>query len=291
MTSSTTDRAQYDANDPSNVSNQNNLTSADVMKYPFDIDYNNQYLVLNCFKYSQARTVSNSTPVPKTKQIGKIVLPVPVDLSTSYSAAYDQFSFVKAAGEAAKNIVSNDLVGGVKSAGSVILDDLISKINSGQFVANLFDVLPSFNAARGVIFNPRQEVGFNGMTFRTITLAYSMWARSPDDNTQIQKIIKFLKVNMHASYGTSDDIAATTIQYPSEFSFAIYPEAAMKYKFRFSDSFLVGFTHTINPNGPAYLKPEYDYAPLNHIIQMTFMENSILTRESIEQSYAAGKPF
>jgi hypothetical protein len=200
-----------------------------VLKYPGDmIDDNTDYVMFQFSKYSPPFKAdsndvsSNANPTASYNSSGQeyspsglptILLYMPEDISTGFKTNWTGKNFsnigasiLKTAGaQTAMDKLSQGVEGVDKAfsnfvplAGAQIVNAAIGKITGESISLDEF-----FGGTRGVILNPNSELLFSGLDMRNFSLNYKLVARSAEEATIIENIIKTFKRGI-LPYGNSD---------------------------------------------------------------------------------------
>jgi hypothetical protein len=221
----------------------------------------------------------------ETKRIVQAIqLPMPNDFSTSYTMNWGEDSTklfdmaLRAPGlamDVIKGAVTGDLSSLAKTGGQA-KDDVTSlalSLNNAAFNGGV-------SAASGLASNPKKEMIFEGVGFRTFNMAYTFYPKSFTEYQKVQLIIHQLKFHMHPEY-LSD--ARSTFIYPSEFDITFYTDDGEENRSvcRIATCALTNMTVNYTPQG-MWVNNKYGY-PTMISIQLAFKELSILTKDSIER--------
>lgn len=141
------------------------------------------------------------------------------------------------------------------------------------------------SAATGLAANPKKEMIFESVNFRTFNLDYRFYPKSPAEMGRLFNIIKLLKYHMHPEFlvpSTSTDKSGMfTFIYPSEFDITFYSRQGMENPFVNKISTCVLTSINVNYTPDAFWVGHEDGSPNGIQMSMTFKEISILTKEQI----------
>lgn len=197
---------------------------------------------------------------PLTKDvIDSIRLYMPDTMNFSYNAQYDKLNLAEA-------INSVPLVAKVSNAVTGILNNNMVKLASQKI---------------GYVFNPQQQMLFEGIDFREFELEFTFTPTSPGETKNINSIIKRLR-----------RAAAPTIQNAAG-GFFFTPPSVFNIHFLYNGQVntniqqtrpcvLQSITVNYAPNGWSALN---DGAPVQTVVSLSFKEIELVDRASIEQEH------
>lgn len=138
------------------------------------------------------------------------------------------------------------------------------------------------SAAAGLSANPKKEMIFSSMGFRTFTMDYKFFPRDEQEATKIYYILYHLKYHMHPEY-LSDGMF--TFVYPSEFDITFYNSAGNELTWvnKVATCVLTGLNINYTPDGT--WAAHEGGSPVAIQVSMTFRELSILTKDHIEKGF------
>ena len=133
------------------------------------------------------------------------------------------------------------------------------------------------SAATGLAANPKKEQIFSGVDFRTFTVEYQFFPRSPDEAGNVQRIIKEFKYHMHPEFKDANNFVYI---YPSEFDIFYYQNGTENLNLhRHTSCVLTEMSINYTPNGAF---TTFDNGmPTQINVQMTFRELALLTKDKI----------
>lgn len=131
--------------------------------------------------------------------------------------------------------------------------------------------------------NPKKEMVFNSVNFRSFTLDYRFYPKSAKELETLYDIIYLLKYHMHPSF--LNGATKMTYVYPSEFDITFFAKGTNEntYVNKIATCVLENMIVNNTPDG-AWVAHE-NGAPNGVTIQLQFKELAILTKESIEIGY------
>jgi hypothetical protein len=138
----------------------------------------------------------------------------------------------------------------------------------------------SYASARtGLASNPKKEMVFKGVDFRTFSFDYSFFPRSIDEAKNIEKIIQTFKFHMHPEYmkETSDFLYL----YPSEFDISYYTkDGENTHIHKHTSCVLTELSINYTPNGN--FNTFANGMPTQINMSLSFKELSSPTKETIQ---------
>jgi hypothetical protein len=227
----------------------------------------------------------------ETKRISSAIqLPMPNALNTSYGMMWGEdntalFDFLMRGADAgstfsgmAKAIGSGD-ASALRNQGT---DALVSK----TLAANNAFGNGGVSAMTGLAANPKKEMVFEGVSFRTFQLRYKMFPKNFQELMTIDQIVRLLKFHMHPEYKSEGKY---TFIYPSEFDITFYTMDGYENKWvtKIGTAVLTDLSVDYTPDGQwvNYGGIDSSGAPNAFEINMTFKELSILTKEDIARGF------
>ncbi len=244
-----------------------------------------------------------------TQPAHSFALPIPSNLSTSYNAQYNNVD-LGVGGSIARNItqrtasgsgslVSNVLdaieagdelsadnlkgilgnaaigVAGADTATQALIGLLGGGVAGAAAAAIAGNIGTGVLVGLGVARNPHIANVFTGVNFRTHQFNYKLIAKNKKESDSIRDLIRNFKFHMSPDYNGSDHI----FTYPSKFQIIL---KAGDYLFKIGDSVLTEFSVDYNGEGAPYFFEDTN-APYSVSINMTFVENTIVTKREIRQ--------
>jgi Tail-tube assembly protein len=188
------------------------------------------------------------------------------------------------------------LAGGVQALVSGALNATLSRVSEGvkkgaeALVEGGGDALEAF---RGSVTNPRTDVLFRNVEFRTHTLTFNLVPRSKAEADEIDKILSLFQYYMLPSYGDSDPASLKIwndnrymIGYPYEFEIRMFSEFDELNKHHFNiigRSVLKNISISSAPEGRvAFIEKNGEYYPVATTLGLQFQEVRLLGRDSAE---------
>ena len=200
----------------------------------------------------------------KTKTVATIALYMPETMAFQYGASYGKASLVN-------TLVSAGNLAGKKGKA-------VSSFAEGALRA---DATKLILATQGLALNPQEQILFDGIDFRTYTLAFTFTPYSRDEAKQVKDIIKLFR-----------QYAAPRIK-PGAAGMFFIPPGTFKLKFlyngkentnvtRVGESVIESIDVNYTPNG---WSTHSDGAPVQTTLTMTFKEIQLVDRTQIEKGY------
>ena len=259
--------------------------------------------------------VFNSREIKDSETDATIVLPLPQNLSTGYSAQYNNAQLGPIGAAVAG--VANDSDGtigdlfsskslsslkkkitteaGLNLASTALQSELAPLIGAGVGRALTGQLGTLAGAAAGyatgkavegafaglgVAANPHLAVLFSGPDFRKHSFQYRLVPQSKQEQDNLRDLIKIFKEAMLPSYIKDKHF----FRYPRQFDIQI-PLGDTKtneYLFDIATSVLTSFTVNYQPTGPHFHDIGGKKAPVAVDIAMEFLETSVTTRQDVQ---------
>lgn len=135
----------------------------------------------------------------------------------------------------------------------------------------------AMSAMSGVAANPKKEVVFKGVDFRTFTLDYQFYPRSKTESDNVKRILDEFKYHMHPEF---KDPSGFLFTYPSEFDIYYYAGGdENKYVHRHTSCVLTAMNVNYSPQGQ--FTSFANGAPTQINLTLEFKELAIMTREAL----------
>jgi len=173
-----------------------------------------------------ADVISSALSAKKPELIADIVLPFPVDVSTTYNAEWNAIDLssgdyilseiIKGIGGSNEKSVSSIVGRGVGTAASRIGLGLAQNV-----ISNFGADLRRAGSTSGIGFNPYRELMYTSPSFRTFNFDWILSPRNAKEQETLQEIIFTLKKYMHPQV-TNDDQAL--FLYPAFCKVGFYSE-------------------------------------------------------------------
>lgn len=216
----------------------------------------------------------------ETKRIRHAIqLPMPASLLTGYTADWGEadtnvFDLAMRAPGVAGSAITNTVQGKTSP--------MVGDLAAAQALA-VQGALGGggVSAASGLAANPKKEVIFNNMGFRTLTLEYKFYPRDEQEANKIHLILYHLKYHMHPEYFSEGRF---TYVYPSEFDITFFNQGNENiWVNKVATSVLTDLRVNYTPDGTW---ASHEAGRPNAIqVAMTFKELSILTKEDIDKGF------
>ena len=145
------------------------------------------------------------------------------------------------------------------------------------------------SAATGLASNPKKEMIFESVNFRTFNLDYRFYPKSQAEMGRLFNIIKLLKYHMHPEFlvplTSTTDSGMFTFIYPSEFDITFYSRQGTENPFVNKISTCVLTSMNVNYTPDAFWVGHEDGSPNGIQMSLSFKEISILTKEQISGGF------
>ena len=216
-----------------------------------------------------------------------IALHMPNNLNIRYSTTWAEED---TAGAEALSKVGEDAVGLLKSLGDVKLSNLLPGSVKGSTSALRKDIISpiaseavqksgAMSARTGLAGNPKKEMVFKGVDFRTFSFDYNFFPRDEKEAEHVHNIVHQFKLHMHPEY--MHDTSNFLYVYPSEFDISYFSGTGInQYIHRHPSCVLTELSVNYTPNGN--FATFANGMPTQISITMTFKELSSPTKESIQ---------
>jgi len=214
--------------------------------------------VLSAFGKSSGDKIKQFT-TQETKDVAHIFLYMPDTVNFNYSPNYDDgVSLASAAG--AIPVVGPLIKGGT---------DLLSGNDAVRLVLN----------RAGYVFNPNQQLLFQGVSFRTFEMSFTFTPKSRQEAEDVKRIVKMFRA--HAAPTIVEEAAGMFFRPPSIFEFEfLYNGARNKNLPKFSRCVIENIDVNYAPNGWA---AHDDGAPVQSTMTLQFKEMVIIDKKAIEK--------
>jgi hypothetical protein len=227
-----------------------------------------------------AASISGTTTRDQRRLKAAIALHVPHNLSIRYTADWqsdemlgasiaeaglDAMGLIKSVNE---NNNSNLTDSGMKSIATSLG---LSKLPGGNYAS----------AKSGLASNPRKELLFKGVDFRTFNFDYSFFPRSEAEAKNVENIIKTFKFHMHPEY---KDAGKFLYLYPSEFDISYYTnDGENQHIHRHTSCVLTEMNINYTPNGNFNTFRNGMSTQVN--ISLSFKELALMSKEMIQEGF------
>lgn len=267
------------------------------IKFPLDLSAD------ECIKFQIFKEyVFDRTEETEGATIASILLPIPQNLNTAYTAKYaqEEMGFVGMTGAQVatgqfwdKTLTKDNLIGGglnllsqaAEDVGAVAalggaLGSAIGGVRGAAAAAALAGT--AAQAAKGAMFgqgiarNPQMAQVFQNVEFRTHTFQYKFAPKSLAESKQLRDIARLFKTAMHPTYFAGNHF----FDYPYQFDIDVL-NGEHYYLFDIAPSVLTNFSFDPTPNGPSFHYEGNKKIPVAVAITMSFTELKIITQEEI----------
>ena len=229
-------------------------------------------------------TLLAGTAKRETKRISTAIqLPMPNNLITGYTADWgaddtNLFDMMLRAPGTAWEVIKTAATGTFSDALTTAGDPLAALSLS----ANNAAMNGGVSAMTGLAVNPKKEMIFQGVGFRTFTVEYKFFPKNQQEMETIDSIILLFKYHMHPEYKTD---GRYTFIYPSEFDITFFTNTGQENPWicKIATCVLTDMKVNYTPDG-AWVAHDGG-APNAVQLSLTFRELSILTKEDIQYGY------
>lgn len=236
--------------------------------------------------------VAGGTASRETKRIVvAIQLPMPNSLNTAYRMSYGESDTdlldltLRAPGatiDALSNIFKASMVDDGGGAFNAAMGSALGSAGNAAAGLALKAAPGGISAMSGLASNPKKEIIFNGVDFRTFEMSYKLVPRSKEESDAIENIIYLLKFHMHPEYSASGNF---TFVYPSEFDITFYTMDGNENQYVNKIATCVLENVAVNYTPDGQWVPHDQGAPNAIELKLQFRELSILTKEMIAKGF------
>lgn len=209
-----------------------------------------------------------------------IQLPMPNQLTTNYSTSWDMENTWLMDMMSRLPGVTVDALANIGKPGAMTqLADPAANfvLNAAQF-ANAGTI----SAATGLAANPKKELVFNSVDFRTFNMSYRFYPKSREESVILQNVIKELKYHMHPSYLSESKF---TFVYPSEFDITFYAKDGKENLYVNKIATCVLKNMVVNSTADGLWAAHEEGAPNGIDIQLQFQELALMTKDTIDKGF------
>jgi len=301
----------------------------DYIKFEsYELEYNGS-AILDSFKDGTSASSSNNQGRKSIKET--VFLYMPANIAASYSANYNNVALGVGGVMAAQMLGSssntqvaealkNAAAGAAPEAGFNAVGDAIGAINQAIGVGGQVSGGDLAALTQGRIFNPYEEMIFQGANFRSHQFDFKLVARDKTEAANIESIIKFFKQTMLPKYdsdignakssssGSGGGTAGEQLNFAGsgerrylkvprrlkvefvrinrsgdDLSGTGSASASAIKLFKFKDCIIESFQANYTPDG-GYVTTDEGYAPAINI-QLSLKEVALVTAEDIQGGY------
>jgi hypothetical protein len=196
----------------------------------------------------------------KTDVVGSISLYMPETVNFNYTAQYDKLTVADAAG-------SVPLVGTVAKAITGVLQNPAVRMG--------------INAA-GYVFNPQQQLLFEGIDFRTYQMSFTFTPYSRDEAQQVKDIVN--RFRQYTAPELAQGSGGMFFIPPAIFDITFMNNGAENTNIqRLRPSVIENIDVNYSPNGQ--WAAHQDGTPVQTVLTLSFREMDLITRDLVEQGY------
>ena len=247
-----------------------------------------------------AGTIGATTTREMKRLTAAIALHMPNDLSIRYGVNWSDDDMAGSDMAAAgMNILGEEGAGMMKSLSDMNISQLVQNVkgavnnqNNRDFASAAVTNLALSNvpggsyvsAKTGVAPNPKREMIFKSVDFRTFSFTYTFFPRSEEEANNVDNIIKTFKFHMHPEY---KDTNSFLYLYPSEFDIHYYTnDKENDYIHQHTSCVLTEMAVNYTPNGN--FTTFSNGMPSQISITLSFKELSAPTKETIAKPFSTG---
>ena len=261
----------------------------DHLKNPVEFAANGKKAALEALTKSAGAAGAAALPFLLVGAMGKrkalriksaIQLPMPNQLTTNYSTSWDMENTWLMDMMSRLPGVAVDALANIGKPGAMTqLADPAANfvLNAAQF-ANAGTI----SAATGLAANPKKELVFNSVDFRTFNMSYRFYPKSREESVILQNVIKELKYHMHPSYLSESKF---TFVYPSEFDITFYAKDGKENLYVNKIATCVLKNMVVNSTADGLWAAHDEGAPNGIDIQLQFQELALMTKDTIDKGF------
>jgi len=230
---------------------------------------------------------SVTSAVPKNQIVtSAIALYMPPEVKASYKAGWgeEDTEFSGDIANITKNVLNakdwSEIGISIGTGGVGALSAYIKKIG-GNLTEALGggDPFKLVSKILGIAVNPRQEMYYQGPSFREFDYEFKFWPRNEDETNRVQNIIKLFKYHMHPAMDVLS--GGRNFRIPSEFEIHYLCRTGINDKLnRISRCALQSCNVSYSPEGGNF-KTFEDNAPVAYTMSLSFKELEFMTKSTI----------
>jgi hypothetical protein len=280
--------------DDRQIINDKNGNPLERLSYPRDIGNSDHFMLFLPIKYVYSGGYQGFVEVKRDS--ASIVLPLPKNLSDSYSVNWEKEDVGGVVDKLASGNISNGvngddltqvMVGALSKYGSdSVVNALISKFGSGSDVvaaaaaavtATVNEGLKTGGLRYGFAINPFQAMTFQGTNFRDHSFTFEFFAKSPEESISIRKIIERFRYNMIPGYS---GFSKVLFDYPNMFHISFMET---DYLYKFKPCVLTNMGINYHAQGDAfYFDLNGQKVPASISVTLQFKETEIITKNDYD---------
>jgi hypothetical protein len=272
----------------------NNGDPLERLSYPRDIGNSGHFMLFLPIKYVYSGGYQGFVEVKRDSS--SIVLPLPKNLSDSYSVNWEKEDVGGAVDKLASGNISNGVsgdditqvvLGALSTYGSdSFVNALISKFGTGSDAAATAAAAVTATAKVGLqagglrygfAINPFQAMTFQGTNFRDHSFTFEFFAKSPEESISIRKIIERFRYNMIPGYS---GFSKVLFDYPNMFHISFMET---DYLYKFKPCVLTNMGINYHAQGDAfYFDLNGQKVPASISVTLQFKETEIITKNDYD---------
>lgn len=264
------------------------------------------------------RIILDSELTTQVKRLYTVKLPLPGDISTSFSAKWSDYTSVWSKIIRASNVGEGEMFdveqfkdriaslagsGALEDAKKVGMMTAFSGIIAGSGIGSslgtgIGDALTYLKVTGGIAINPMSQASYQGHDINEHSFQFNLVPRNARESNVCQKIIAAFEDSIHAE--KSNELGGILMNYPDMFNirFTGPKGEIIPGILEIPDCHLTSI-NVNRSNGTNGFKITNDYNPVNYVLSLNFREAQSLVRndlkflrQSTEQAYAlhSGKP-
>ena len=272
----------------------NNGNPLERLSYPRDIGNSGHFMLFLPIKYVYSGGYQGFVEVKRDS--ASIVLPLPKNLSDSYSVNWEKEDVGGVVDKLASGNISNGVngddltqvfLGGlIKYGSSAEVNALITSAFGGSNKASLLaaaatrgveEGLKTGGLRYGLAINPFQAMIFQGTNFRDHSFTFEFFAKSPEESISIRKIIERFRYNMIPGYS---GFSKVLFDYPNMFHISFMET---DYLYKFKPCVLTNMGINYHAQGDAfYFDLNGQKVPASISVTLQFKETEIITKNDYD---------
>ena len=279
--------------DPEIILNKNG-NPLERLSYPRDIGNSDHFMLFLPIKYVYSGGYQGFVEVKRDS--ASIVLPLPKNLSDSYSVNWEKEDVGGAVDKLASGNISNGVngdditqvvIGALSTYGSSApVNAIITSVLGGSdkaamiaagITATAEEGLKAGGLRYGLAINPFQAMIFQGTNFRDHSFTFEFFAKSPEESISIRKIIERFRYNMIPGYS---GFSKVLFDYPNMFHISFMET---DYLYKFKPCVLTNMGINYHAQGDAfYFDLNGQKVPASISVTLQFKETEIITKNDYD---------
>ena len=280
--------------DDRQIINDKNGNPLERLSYPRDIGNSGHFMLFLPIKYVYSGGYQGFVEVKRDS--ASIVLPLPKNLSDSYSVNWEKEDVGGVVDKLASGNISNGvngddikqvMLGGIiKYGSSAPANAIITSVLGGSnkaataaaaVTATVKEGLKTGGLRYGFAINPFQAMTFQGTNFRDHSFTFEFFAKSPEESISIRKIIERFRYNMIPGYS---GFSKVLFDYPNMFHISFMET---DYLYKFKPCVLTNMGINYHAQGDAfYFDLNGQKVPASISVTLQFKETEIITKNDYD---------